>query len=210
MTSSLIITGARIHTSPEQNSLADLQVEGRHISPYEIAQDSAYLINAGGASVVPLLVNTVFHDPEPPAHGAFDLAPGHPATFAVIKGPVSSTQIRQTLIVQPQDLIALVVEGEIIVYQGRPTRPAGADELDSADPRLGAWTDARRHMTQYLTREGRYTETRNGRRNAYTGRFWLTDNRITYLDDTGFWAFGQYHRGVLHHAGYVLRPDAHT
>lgn len=211
MTSALIISGARVHTSPGQTTLADLQVANQRITPHEIPQDSAYLLNATGASVVPLLVDTVFEDPEPPAPGSFDLIPGQRATFAVIRGRVSSTQITQMLVVQPRDLVAVVIAGEIIVYNGAPRRPAGADDLSAtADLRLGAWTDTRRNMTQYLTPDGRYTETRNGRCNAYTGRFWLTEDRITYLDDTGFWAFGQYHRGVLHHAGYVLSPDAHS
>jgi len=61
-------------------------------------------------------------------------------------------------------------------------------------------------MTQILTPAGRYSETRAGRRGAYTGHFWLDRERITYLDDAGFWAFGQYHDGVLHHAGFVLEP----
>lgn len=200
----VIITGARIHTTPDQTTRADLQVADRQITPYEISQDSAYLINAGGASVVPLLVDTVFDDPQPPAPDAFDLAPGKPATFAVVRGRVSSTQITQMLVVHPRDLIALVVYGEIVAFNGAPTRPADSGGLTDDDPRLGPWTDPKRNMTQYLTSDGRYTETRNGRRNAYTGRFWLNDDRITYLDDAGFWAFGQYHRGVLHHSGYVL------
>ena len=37
--------------------------------------------------------------------------------------------------------------------------------------------------------------------------FWLTQDRITYLDDSGFWAFGQYQRGILHLVGYVIHPD---
>ncbi len=156
--------------------------------------------------MVPLLVNTVFEDPEPPAPDAFDLKPGRPATFAVVRGRVSSAQITQMLVVQPQDLVALVIDGELIAFAGAPQRAAGTDRLDTGDPRLGPWTDRRRAMTQYLTQDGRYTETRNGRRHAYTGHFWLNGDRITYLDDTGFWAFGQYHRGVLHHAGYILRP----
>ena len=112
------------------------------------------------------------------------------------------------LVVQPRDLVAVVIGGELVALDGAPTRPAGSDGLDADDPRLGPWTDTGRDMIQYLTRDGRYTETRNGRPNAYTGRFWLNGDRITYLDDTGFWAFGQYHRGVLHHAGYVLQPGA--
>lgn len=210
MTSALIIAGARVHTSPGRSTLADLQVAGTRITPHEIPQDSAQLLEASGFSVVPLLTDTVFNDAEPPPAHSFDLIPGQLATFAVIRGEVSSTQITQMLVVQPRDLLAVVIAGEIIVYHGAPTRSAGTEELDSEDPRLGPWTDTKRKMTQYLSPDGRYAETRNGRRNAYTGRFWLHRDRITYLDDSGFWAFGQYHHGVLHHAGYVLHPDVRT
>ena len=202
MTSALIIAGARVHTSPEQTVQADLHVAGTRVASHEVSPDSARLIDATGASVVPLLVHSVFEDPEPPAPSAFDLTPGRPATFAAVRGKVRSTRITRMLVVQPRDLVA--VEGELIAIDGEPTRPSGPDGLDPGDPRLGPWTDTRRDMTQYLQWDGRYTETRNGRPNAYTGRFWLNSDRITYLDDTGFWAFGQYHHGVLHHAGYVL------
>ena len=209
MTSALILSGARVHSDPERTAFKDLRVAGTRITDNETPQQVPHRINATGSSVVPLMVNTVFDDAQPPVPNAFDLTPGRPATFAVIRGTVSRTQITKSLVVQPRDLVAVVIEGEIIVYDGAPTRPAGSDELDSDDRRLGPWTDTRRDMTQYLTPDGRYTETRNGRPNAYTGCFWLNGDRITYLDDTGFWAFGQYHRGVLHHAGYVLRPGAH-
>jgi adenine deaminase len=45
---------------------------------------------------------------------------------------------------------------------------------------------------------------RSGQTDAYTGRYWVHDGRITYLDDTGFWAFGELLDGVLHHAGFVM------
>lgn len=210
MTHPLIVTGARVHTTPERSAVGDLHVAGALLPAdpgAEPPQESTDLIDGSGASVVPLLVDTVFEDAEPPAPDSFDLTPGRPATFAVIRGRVSSEQITTSLVVRPPDLIAVVVDGRVVVRDGAPSRPAGSDPPDSAsDPRLGAWTDHGRKMTQYLTADGRYTETRHGRRDAYTGRFWLDGHRITYLDDTGFWAFGQYHRGILHHAGYVLRP----
>lgn len=209
MTSALIITGGRVHSSPERTAFKDLRVAGTRIVDDETRQDSTFPIDAIGASVVPLMVNTVFEDAEPPVLDSFVLTPGRPATFAVIRGTVSRTQITKALVVQPRDLVAVVIEGVPIVFDGAPTRPAGTDELNSDDPRIGPWADTRRDMTQYLTPDGRYTETRNGRPNAYIGRFWLNGDRITYLDGTGFWAFGQYHRGVLHHAGYVLHPGAH-
>lgn len=160
-------------------------------------------IDGRGASVVPLLVDTVFATSAPPAPDAFDLSPGHPATFAVIGGTVSPDRITRMLVVNPASLRAVVVHGNLVVRDGAATRSRGGHAPD--DPRLGAWRDPRRDMTQYLTPDGRYTETRGTTRDAYTGSFWLDGDRITYLDDTGFWAFGQYHDGVLHHAGFVLR-----
>ena len=30
----------------------------------------------------------------------------------------------------------------------------------------------------------------------------ITGNRIDHLDDLGFWAFGEFRDGALHHSGY--------
>ncbi|WP_070160916.1 Atu4866 domain-containing protein [Nesterenkonia sp. PF2B19] len=201
----LIVADATIHTSPGQTRRGDLQASGAVIGGQEVPADQSMLIEAAGCSVVPLLVDTVFETASPPAAESFDLMAGHPATFAVIRGTADTSAIRNMLVVSPRDLVAVVVHGELVVRQGQPVRPAGIDGLSAGDARLGAWTDPRRDMTQYLTADGRYSETRSGRRNAYTGRFWLDEDRITYLDDTGFWAFGQYHDGTLHHAGFVLQ-----
>ncbi|GIJ79026.1 protein Atu4866 [Micromonospora phaseoli] len=38
-----------------------------------------------------------------------------------------------------------------------------------------------------------------------TRAFWIDGDRIVYRDDLGFWAYGRFVDGVLHHAGYVLR-----
>lgn len=200
-----VVADATIHTTPGQTRRGDLQASGRVIGGQEVPADQSTLIEGSGCSVVPLLVDTVFEAAAPPAAESFDLVAGNPATFAVIKGTVSTSAIRNMLVVSPRDLVAVMVYGELVVRDGRPVRPAGTDDLSTGDTRLGAWTDPRREMTQYLTPDGRYSETRSGRRNAYTGRFWLDQDRITYLDDTGFWAFGQYHHGVLHHAGFILQ-----
>lgn len=203
---SLIVTGGRVHPRPGQAEHAELAVQGRVIAPSANRDRGALRIRADGASVVPLLVDTVFADPQPPVPDAFDLVPGNPATFAVAKGHVDSSRITGVLVINPADLIAVVIDGEVVARTGNPSHPR--DRTRAGDPRLGAWSDISRRMTQHLTPDGRYSETRHGRPNAFTGRFWLTGNRITYLDDSGFWAFGQFHRGVLHHAGFVLRPGA--
>ncbi|GAA1879620.1 hypothetical protein GCM10009753_03600 [Streptantibioticus ferralitis] len=47
----------------------------------------------------------------------------------------------------------------------------------------------------------------SARPSAYQGRSWIDGTRIDYLDDLGFWAFGEFDGEVLHHAGYrFTRP----
>ena len=58
---------------------------------------------------------------------------------------------------------------------------------------------------QELRPDGRYSETRNGRADAYTGRYWVRGAEIAYLDDTGFWAFGELVGDELRHADFVMR-----
>lgn len=209
----LRVTDAEIHTRPGRTWRGDLQVVGNLlVDPTAPAATPGTVLEACGCSAVPLLVDTVFAAGSPPAAGSFDLVPGNPATFAVVRGTVSASSIRSMLVVRPSNLLAVVVHGQLVARHGEPVRAAGtgtaavADGLAAADPRLGAWRDEGRDMTQFLTADGRYSETRGGRRDAYTGRFWLDRDHITYLDDAGFWAFGQYHDGVLHHAGFVLEP----
>ncbi|NYF18154.1 hypothetical protein HDC37_003010 [Microbacterium sp. AK009] len=199
----LIVAGATVHRTPAGAAVGDLFVRGTTIEDEEDHAPSSTAIDGHGASVVPLFVDTVFAAPDPPARDAFDLTPGNPATFAVIDGRVRPDEIRSMLVVRPERLRAVVVDGSVIVRDGRAVRPAGAG-LDASDPRLAARTDPRRDMTQFLTPDGRYSETRGGRRDAWTGRFWIDGARITYLDDSGFWAFGQFHGDQLHHAGFVL------
>src|SRR5690606_26845672 len=84
----------------------------------------------------------------------------------------------------PAGLRAVVVDGTVVVRDGAALRPRGTSASGAAlatdDPRLGAWRDDRRDMTQHLTPDGRYSETRGGVRDAYTGSFWLDGDRITY------------------------------
>jgi hypothetical protein len=204
----LTVTDTLIHITATRTAQGDVHVAGAVIVADAGEHPDADVIDGRGAATVPLYAETVLAPPFSADAAAFDLVPGNPATFAVIKGAVRSEQIRHMLVVSPRALRAVVVDGTLVARDGEPIRAAGADALAAEDPRLGAWTDAGRDMTQFLTRDGRYSETRGGRRDAYTGRFWLDGDRITYLDDTGFWAFGQYVGGVLHHAGFVLRRDA--
>lgn len=83
------------------------------------------------------------------------------------------------LVVTPADLIAVVIDGDLVARAGTPRQPQDSGRNGADDSRLGPWADAARRMTQYLTPDGHYSETRHGRRNAYTGQFWLTGGRIT-------------------------------
>ncbi|WP_129667487.1 Atu4866 domain-containing protein [Phytoactinopolyspora endophytica] len=165
----------------------------------------ARLIDAEGAFVVPLLVDTAARARPEDQRGVYDLAPGNPANFAVTRERVSEPRIRHMLVLRPRDLLAVVVSGHLEVQHGEPTRPAGVpDPGDDFQQWHGVWVDDSRELEQHLLPDGRYTETRHGRTDAYTGRYWVHNDRITYLDDTGFWAFGELLSGVLHHAGFVM------
>ncbi|MEU9304857.1 Atu4866 domain-containing protein [Streptomyces sp. NPDC048269] len=67
---------------------------------------------------------------------------------------------------------------------------------------MGMWIDDNGFVRQELLPDGRYDQARANRPSAYQGRYWITGNRIHYLDDLGFWAFGAFQDGILHHAGY--------
>ena len=75
-------------------------------------------------------------------------------------------------------------------------------EVQPDDPRLGMWSDG--FLRQHLLPNGRYDEGRGERDSAYQGRFWIDGDRIDYLDDEGFWAFGTFEGDLLEHAGYRL------
>jgi len=202
---SFVVTGGHIRTAPGTVVRGDLYVVGTDLAagppPPGVEE-----VRAHGAYVVPLLVDSAVAQLPSSRRTEFELAPGNPATFAVVRRPVSESQVRTMLIVDPRDLLAVYVSGHLEARDGEPTRPAGQDVASPADRAswVGTWVDPRRDMQQHLLPDGRYSETRGGRADAYTGRYWVNGSRITYLDDSGFWAFGQQVDDVLHHAGYVL------
>ncbi len=99
---------------------------------------------------------------------------------------------------RPEHAVHVLVDG--VTRSTVPTVGASA----SVSPYLGMWVDRTGYLHQELTADGRYDETRAGRKHAYRGRFWITGDRIVYLDDQGFWAYGEFLDGVPHHAGYRL------
>jgi hypothetical protein len=205
----IVFTEATVRVAPSRTVVGELWATDGTIAqvgpPRPPYPEGALVIDATGTTLVPLEVESALRAQSPARRSAYDLAPGNPATLAAVRGRVDESRITQMLVVSPRDLVAVLVDGALVARDGAPTRPAGATGTAPGDPRLGTWVDRGKALEQHLTADGRYSETRSGRRNAYTGRFWLDGDRITYLDDQGFWAFGEFVDGVLHHAGFVMR-----
>ncbi|WP_432507530.1 Atu4866 domain-containing protein [Kineococcus arenarius] len=200
-----VLADLHVMTTPGTVAPGDLHVAGRHLGR-EPAAPGTEVIGADGACAVPLLVDSAVAQLPPDRRGRYDLLPGNPATFALVRRPVTEAQVRAMLVVNPPDLLAVWVAGHLEAWHGKPTRAAGEDVADPAVRAawVGTWQDPGRGLLQHLRPDGRYSETRGGRADAYTGRYWVREDRITYLDDCGFWAFGQLLDGVLHHAGFVM------
>jgi hypothetical protein len=105
------------------------------------------------------------------------------------------------VVIGRQDVRGLLTRGQFVVRDGEPVaRPANPNGA-----RTGVWIDRAGWLHQELLPNGRYDETRGGRRHAYTGRYWLDGDRIDYLDDSGFYAFGSFVGDELRHAEFVMR-----
>lgn len=203
--STVSVVGGSVSGVNGRVSRRDIHVVGAAIVA---ATDGAAgtVIDAAGAHVVPLTVESAMSQRGHPGAAASELVAGNPATFAVLRRSVSENEVRRMLVVSPRDLVAVLVDGHVEARDGKPVRPAGVDVADDATARswVGTWSDPASGLDQHLLPDGRYSETRGGRADAYTGRYWVRGSRITYLDDSGFWAFGQLVDGVLHHAGFVM------
>jgi effector-binding domain-containing protein len=71
-------------------------------------------------------------------------------------------------------------------------------------PFVGLWVTGDGRIRQRLLPEGRYTEARGRREAAYTGAYRVEGTMISYVDDTGFSAEGEFREDVLHHAGMIM------
>jgi hypothetical protein len=199
-----VLQGATVMRTPATSAREDLYVsDGVLVEPF---QGEHAVVEASGTYAVPLTVDSAVSRRPTSQRHIHDLVPGNRATFALVRRPVGESQIRNMLVIDPADLAAVYVSGHLEARDGRPTRAAGTDLADPAVAQtwVGTWVDPARDLEQHLLADGRYSETRNGRVDAYTGRYWVRDDRITYLDDSGFWAFGELLDGTLHHAGLVM------
>lgn len=202
---SFTVTGAHVMRTPEHGGVRDLHVRDG-VLVGEPPGPGAGTVDAHGFHAVPLTVDSAVAQRPEHERGVHDLVPGNPATFALVRGPVGESRIRRMLVVSPADLEAVYVDGHREAWRGEPVRPAGRDLADAGTRErwVGTWEDPGRDLLQHLAADGRYSETRGGRADAYTGRYWVRADRITYLDDAGFWAFGELVGTTLHHAGFVM------
>ncbi|MFD3523164.1 Atu4866 domain-containing protein [Streptomyces sp. NPDC058653] len=179
--------------------------------------DNAIVVDCTGMTVAPAVVDSVAlvggrgHRSEYVA----TLTPGNTTDFLVVPDALAADvpSAVTALLTVPEQVRALVAAGRPVQWAGMdvPGRatapgkgiPAAADLTGS--PRVGVWIDRNDFLHQELTADGRYDETRGGRPHAYQGRYWIDGDRVDYLDDLGFWAYGEFQGDELHHAGYVMK-----
>ncbi|MFE1198136.1 Atu4866 domain-containing protein [Streptomyces olivaceoviridis] len=179
--------------------------------------DNAIVVDCTGMTIVPAVVDAValVGGRAHRSHHVATLTPGNTADLLVVPDECATDVpgALATLFARPDQVSALVAAGDLVLWAGadvpgRPTAPAAgipASQDLTGHPRIGVWIDREDFLHQELTMDGRYDETRGGRPHAYQGQFWIDGNRIDYLDDLGFWAFGEFHGDELHHAGYVMK-----
>ncbi|MFF3718666.1 Atu4866 domain-containing protein [Streptomyces prasinus] len=179
--------------------------------------DNAIVVDCTGTTIVPAVVDTAALAGGRGRRSEYvaTLTPGNNTDFLVVPDELAADvpSAVATLMSRPEQVRALVAAGRPVRWSGTaipggPTTPqAGipaAPDL-TGSPRLGVWIDRQDFLHQELTADGRYDETRGGRPHAYQGRFWIDGDRIDYLDDLGFWAYGEFKGDELHHAGYVMK-----
>ncbi|MBT3153375.1 Atu4866 domain-containing protein [Streptomyces sp. CHD11] len=180
--------------------------------------DNAIVVDCTGMTIAPAVVDAVAlaggrgHRSD---HVA-TLTPGNTTDILVVPDALAPDvpSAVVALVTRPEQVRALVAAGRPVLWAGadvpgRPRAPeAGipaAGDL-TGSPRVGVWIDEHDFLHQELTADGRYDETRGGRPHAYQGRYWIDGDRVDYLDDLGFWAYGEFKGDELHHAGYVMKP----
>lgn len=223
----LLLTNATVHTlDPLIGTMhgADVLIGGTLIvgvGPGIVSaaeDDGAVVIDASGTTILPAHLDaTVTLGITARGTGTGTLAPGSRAGLVVVPdehAPDPATALH-TAFTQPDLLLAVLREGRPVHWAGEHLRDRDAAALPQPDriavdpSRVGVWIDTDDFLHQELTADGRYDETRGGRPHAFQGRYWVDGDRIDYLDDLGFWAFGQFTDDVLQHAGYTMhRKDA--
>jgi hypothetical protein len=183
-------TGATVRTlDPDVGDVddTDLVVLGTSVLGADPAPDDSVVVDCAGLSLVPVADAT--------------LTAGNPATFAVV--PSGRGQPLERLVWYEDQAAAMLVDGRVTRWAGRRVarHAPGPHPVDS--PYVGTWVES--DVEQHLRPDGRYDETRASRPHAYQGAYWIVGDQIVYHDDLGFWAYGRFVDGVLHHAHFVFR-----
>ena len=173
--------------------------------------DNMIVIDCEGALVLPARID--FFAP----HRSSALTPGQVADIAVVRHADPHGTPQGAVPARGQHLDILISAGAVAIWDGKPlvisdptevlaSAPASASSHVRVDPtRVGLWVDENNFLRQELLANGRYDEARGDRESAYQGRYWIDGDRITYLDDLGFWAFGDFKDNQLLHAGYRMQ-----
>ena len=167
------------------------------------ADDRSIVIDCTGMMVMPAVSD--YLSPK----DSESLTPGHAAAIAVVRMNDTDTSTIASA-GRPGHLDILLREGEVLVWDGQPVAGQTDGEATAAtsfktnpdSTRIGMWTDENDFVRQELLPDGRYDEARGDRPSAYQGQYWINGNRIDYLDDLGFWAYGEFSGDKLLHAGY--------
>lgn len=137
------------------------------------------------------------------------LTPGNRANLAVLKiDNLEDNAFNKNVLSSNIDLI--ITNGKIQAWNGTRLEESDLDQIPAgtlqnspeSSKYQGMWVDENDFVRQELLPNGRYDEARGDRKSAFQGKYWITGNRIDYLDDLGFWAFGEFNDGRLDHAGY--------
>ncbi|AKU98381.1 hypothetical protein AKJ09_05045 [Labilithrix luteola] len=172
------------------------------------ADDKSIVIDCEGMVVLPAA--TDFTSPQ----RSGSLTPGKRADIVVVRIADAKDTPTGAVANRGQHVDILIQDGKVTLWRGRPLAdselsakpPAvAAGKAADASAFVGMWIDENDFVRQELLSNGRYDEARGDRASAYQGQYWIHGNRIDYLDDLGFWAFGEFKDGVLYHAGYRFR-----
>ncbi|WP_375000936.1 Atu4866 domain-containing protein [Aeromicrobium sp. CTD01-1L150] len=221
----LLLTNATVHTFDPLIGVmcdADVLIGGSvivGIGPGIVTaaeDDDAVVIDASDTVILParLDVGTALGTVER-GSGAGTLAPGSDASFVVVASDHAPDlpAVLHAAYARHDLLLAVLKDGQPTHWAGEHLGGASTASLQpesvAVDPRrVGVWVDTEDFLHQELTAGGRYDETRGGRPHAFQGRYWVDGDRIDYLDDLGFWAFGRFIGDTLHHAGYTMHQQA--
>jgi len=69
---------------------------------------------------------------------------------------------------------------------------------------VGMWITRDGYIRHELLPDGQYHEARGNRPGAYHGKYSITGNHISYIDDTGLTTDGNFKDGTLYHGGMEL------